>query len=130
MSKDTPSIPEISDLFDHALQQCEAASGLDASPRNGQLASSIPVQNNICDTQRPILDPADERFLSDKQVAERLGVSRPTIWRWVKTVANFPRPVSLSPGTSRWRLSDLLIYEAALEEQALGASAKALGQEL
>ena len=40
-------------------------------------------------------------YLSDKQLAEKYGVHRTTIWRWVKQ-GDFPPPVKLSPGCSRW----------------------------
>lgn len=32
-------------------------------------------------------NPADERYLSDKQVAQRYGVSRTTVWRWSEKAA-------------------------------------------
>tara|TARA_B100000678_G_scaffold249106_1_gene223289 strand:+ start:1469 stop:1645 length:177 start_codon:yes stop_codon:yes gene_type:complete len=57
-------------------------------------------------------------FLSDKQVAERYGVSRVTIWRWVKTDPAFPSPVSLSPGCSRWKAADIETWEAGREVAA------------
>lgn len=50
-------------------------------------------------------------FMSDRQVAERYGVSAPTVWRWVKDQAGFPQPVKLSPGCTRWRLADLEAFE-------------------
>lgn len=52
-------------------------------------------------------------FLSDRQTAERYGVSRITIWRWRKADPTFPDPVTLSPGCVPWRLSDLEAWEAA-----------------
>ena len=52
-------------------------------------------------------------YLSDKQVADRYSVSRISIWRWRKTDPNFPQPVSLSPGCTRWRLSDIEAWEAS-----------------
>ncbi|MBN8978921.1 MAG: AlpA family phage regulatory protein [Rhizobiales bacterium] len=52
-------------------------------------------------------------YLQDKQVAERYGVSRGCIWRWVKTDPNFPKPVSLSPGSTRWRVKDLEAWECS-----------------
>ena len=56
-----------------------------------------------------------EKFLRDKEVAARYDVSRPTIHRWVKNEdMDFPKPVRLSPGTSRWKMSDLVAYEASL----------------
>ncbi|NKW92011.1 AlpA family phage regulatory protein [Rhodobacteraceae bacterium R_SAG9] len=52
--------------------------------------------------------------MSDKAVAERFGVSRPTVWRWTKSKVDFPSPLKISDGVSRWRLSDLLSFEANL----------------
>ena len=52
-------------------------------------------------------------YVSDKQVAERYGVSRPTVWRWLKTDSTFPKPISLSPGCTRWRLDEIEAWEAA-----------------
>ncbi|WP_134679578.1 helix-turn-helix transcriptional regulator [Paracoccus ravus] len=52
-------------------------------------------------------------FVSDKQVAERYGVTRPTVWRWVKADPTFPKPISLSPGCTRWKASELDVWEAA-----------------
>jgi prophage regulatory protein len=49
-------------------------------------------------------------YLTDKQVAARFNVSRQCIWRWVKA-KNFPRPYSLSPGCTRWKLSDIEGWE-------------------
>jgi prophage regulatory protein len=51
-------------------------------------------------------------FLSDRQVAARYGVARATPWRWVKSDSTFPRPVELSPGCTRWKLEDLVAWEA------------------
>ena len=65
--------------------------------RQGQAAVWVPVQT----------------------VAERLGVSVATVWRWTKELERgFPKPVSLSPGCTRWRLSDLEAWEAARSASA------------
>ena len=53
-------------------------------------------------------------FLTDKQVAERFGVSRGTPWRWIKE-DGFPPPVKLSAGCTRWRLADIEAWEASRE---------------
>lgn len=50
-------------------------------------------------------------YLSVRQVSERFGVNRASIWRWLKTDPTFPKPLSLTPGTSRWRLSELEEWE-------------------
>ena len=53
-------------------------------------------------------------FLSDKQIAQRYEVSRSTPWRWVEQ-GRFPKPIKLSPGCTRWRLSDIEAFEAQKE---------------
>ncbi len=49
-------------------------------------------------------------FLRDTEVAIRYSVSRPTIWRWVKE-GKFPKPIKLGAGSTRWRYSDLEMWE-------------------
>lgn len=51
-------------------------------------------------------------YLSIKQLAVRLGVSRHTIYRW-KREGDFPKAVKLGPGSVRWRLSDILNWESS-----------------
>ena len=51
-------------------------------------------------------------FLSVDQVAERLGVSTDSIYRW-KRNGDFPKAVKLGPGFVRWRLADVEEWEAA-----------------
>lgn len=53
-----------------------------------------------------------ETYLSDHQIAKRYSIHRLTLRRW----PDFPKPVKLSPGCSRWRLSDLLAWEQAQSE--------------
>jgi prophage regulatory protein len=55
----------------------------------------------------------DERFLRDHEIAERYGVSRITPWVWARN-GDFPQPIKLSPGTTRWRLSEVEAYEQSL----------------
>lgn len=52
-----------------------------------------------------------ELYFQDKQVAGRYGVERCTIWRWLRK-GEFPAPVKLSRGCTRWRESDLLKWES------------------
>lgn len=56
-------------------------------------------------------------YLKDAQVAERFGVHTATIHRWVKS-GTFPRPVRLSPGSTRWREADLTAWERERAEEA------------
>jgi predicted DNA-binding transcriptional regulator AlpA len=54
-------------------------------------------------------------YLKDTQLAERFGVDRVTIWKWVKR-GGFPKPVKLSPGCTRWRMADIEAWEAKISE--------------
>lgn len=53
-----------------------------------------------------------ETYLSDRQLAARYNVHHLTPRRWVREDPSFPRPVKLSPGCSRWRLSEVEVWEA------------------
>lgn len=55
-----------------------------------------------------------DTFLSVAQLAARFGVNPSTIWRWVQA-GSFPKPVSLSPGCTRWRLAEIEAWETARE---------------
>ena len=50
-------------------------------------------------------------YLNVAQVGERYGVSTDTVWRWSRN-GDMPKPVKLSPGSTRWRLSDLIDHES------------------
>ena len=41
------------------------------------------------------------------QVAARLNVKRPTVWRYARTNPDFPKAIKLSPGCTRWRAEDV-----------------------
>lgn len=56
----------------------------------------------------------NDTYLTDKQVAERYNVGRATAWRWVQD-GDFPKPIKLSPGCTRWKLSDIEKWEAGKE---------------
>ena len=60
------------------------------------------------------MSETNEVYLTVDQVAERLGVSRDTIYRW-KRKGDFPLARKLSQGTTRWRLSDIVAWESKLE---------------
>ncbi len=46
-------------------------------------------------------------YLSDKQVAERFAVARPTVWRWHRSDPTFPRAIKLSPGCTRFKADEI-----------------------
>jgi prophage regulatory protein len=52
-----------------------------------------------------------EVFLSDRQLAARFNVHHLTPRRWVRDDPTFPRPVKLSPGCTRWKLSEIEAWE-------------------
>lgn len=50
-------------------------------------------------------------YMPDTAIAARYGVHRTTPWRWAKA-GQFPQPVKLSPGCTRWRVEDIERWEA------------------
>ncbi|RMD99403.1 MAG: AlpA family phage regulatory protein [Bacteroidetes bacterium] len=54
------------------------------------------------------------RMLRPAQLAELLGVSRSTIWRWVSE-GRLPKPLKLSRRVTVWRQDDVL---RAVQEMA------------
>lgn len=50
-------------------------------------------------------------YLSDVQLAARYSVVRQSIWRWARVDPKFPRPVEISPGTTRWAFAEILAWE-------------------
>lgn len=56
---------------------------------------------------------ADERYLKDREVAERFGIVRQTVWKRVEP-GFLPAPIKLPPNSTRWRLSSLLAFEETL----------------
>lgn len=65
-------------------------------------------------------------FLSDQAVARRYSVSRATIWRWVNEVANFPHPVKITKGTTRWHIDDLEKFESVYNTTSTDRSSDTL----
>lgn len=51
-------------------------------------------------------------WLSDRDIAERRGQSRPHIWRLVKQ-GDLPKPVKLSPGCTRWPAHEIEAIDRA-----------------
>ncbi len=55
-------------------------------------------------------------YLSDRQVAARFNLHHLTIRRWVRENPNFPKPIKLSAGCARWKLSEIETWEKAQAE--------------
>jgi prophage regulatory protein len=55
-------------------------------------------------------------YLTDKQIAGRFGLHHLTIRRWVRENPSFPKPIKLSAGCARWKLSEIEAWEKAQAE--------------
>lgn len=55
----------------------------------------------------------ETHFLRVSEVAARYGISRSTVWRWLKK-GKIPKPIKLGEDSTRWRLSDLEAWEQIL----------------
>jgi predicted DNA-binding transcriptional regulator AlpA len=54
----------------------------------------------------------EERYLSVRDVADRYAISIQTVWRHTKHNPDFPKPIKILTGSTRWRVSEILAYEA------------------
>jgi len=59
-----------------------------------------------------------EIYVTDRQIGARYGVHHLTPRRWLKSDPTFPKPIRLTPGCTRWKLSDIEAWEAAKAEAA------------
>lgn len=59
----------------------------------------------------------ETKFVSDQQIADRYGVSRATVWRWAAR-GILPKPKSITPGTTRWRLDEVEEFDRRREVAA------------
>lgn len=88
---------------------------VDQSPPIGSCKLNSPLKERTIGTPKPMAVEA-ERYLTVRDVAQRFAVSVQTVWRWAKERPEFPKPVELSLGTTRWRMSDLIAFEGGLSE--------------
>lgn len=61
------------------------------------------------------MDTEKERgvvYLSASQLARRYGVHVVTVWRWAQA-GRIPRPIRLTPRTTRWRKDQIEEADAA-----------------
>lgn len=54
-------------------------------------------------------------YLTDRQVADRYGISRQTVWSWIKR-EKLPGPIKLTAGCVRWSVADLERWEQSRRE--------------
>ncbi|WP_114286463.1 helix-turn-helix transcriptional regulator [Candidatus Halocynthiibacter alkanivorans] len=101
MSETTPhSNADLGDLFGFCGQADAAPPVRKRQPKKGD-----PVA-------RPAKPQTASRFLSIAEVAQRYGVSHATVWRWAEKGGDFPQPIKLSAGTSRWSDEQLFEFES------------------
>lgn len=54
----------------------------------------------------------ESNYTTDEILSDHFGVSKATIWRWVKS-EDFPKPIKLSPQVTRWRWTEVTAWEAS-----------------
>lgn len=62
-----------------------------------------------------------ETYLSDRQLGARFNVHHLTPRRWINTDPTFPKPIRLTPGCTRWKLSEIEAWERAKAAQPSAA---------
>ena len=62
-----------------------------------------------------------ETYLSDRQLGARFNVHHLTPRRWNNTDPTFPKPIRLTPGCTRWKLSEIEAWERAKAAQPSAA---------
>ena len=50
-------------------------------------------------------------YLSASQVANRLGLSRTSVWRYLRDDPHFPKPYKFGKTTRRWLLDEVIQWE-------------------
>lgn len=70
--------------------------------------SKVQTTNELTSEGQPVA----KVWLTDRQVAARYSIDRVTVYRWVNSFG-LPAGVNLTPGTTRWLLSDIEAWETA-----------------
>lgn len=83
---------------------------------------------------KPVPEPActkcRETYLSVGNVASRFDVSRAAIWRWAAGIPDFPSPLKVTRGTTRWKLSELVRFETTRGRQNLAQKQSKMNGEI
>lgn len=72
---------------------------------------------NTAQTPTTPTQHAASGYVSDKFLADRFEVSRATWWRWVRE-GHAPKPYRFTSQCTRWKLSEVLDWEASREVSA------------
>ncbi|MDB3948427.1 AlpA family phage regulatory protein [Paracoccaceae bacterium] len=54
---------------------------------------------------------------TDQHLAHHLNCSRSQVWALAKKTPNFPKPIRITGGMTRWRWADVAAWENSLETQ-------------
>ena len=65
-------------------------------------------------------------MLKIRDVCQRYGVARSTIYRWIEA-GIFPPPIRIGEDTVRWRERDLAQFEAQAEKRSIERGTKKIG---
>jgi len=65
--------------------------------------------------------PALSRAIRLPRVCDLTGVSRPTIWRWVRDDASFPKPFALSARITAWDEAEVIAWLQTKKSQRSAA---------
>ena len=58
--------------------------------------------------------------MNDQDLANRFGVHRLSIWRWARTLDDFPKPRKIGANTTRWARDEIEAYDEKRKLQAAG----------
>lgn len=112
---DTAAPPIVDDVV--APSSIEVAPQRNTAPAEKHLeASTQPVALMKGLKPRKAISSNDERYLSVKEVGARYSISVQTVWRHTKQNPDFPKPVKILNGSTRWRMSDILAFEVSRQE--------------
>src|SRR5690606_24149560 len=97
--------------------ELKLAKAVSAPKRQKTRASKAPAKKRHKGAGKPSAMPQMSKVASDlltvRDVARHCTVSCATIWRWVKGTNGFPQPLRFAPGTTRWRLHDVMAWQAS-----------------
>lgn len=60
-----------------------------------------------------MVNSMNQLYIRDTEIGQRLGTCRQTPWRLAKVDPTFPKPIRLTPGCTRWLLSEVEAWEAS-----------------
>jgi len=101
--------PPVADISPATPEGIGGGAVAPARPTGAKPKLPPPARHTV--TAHAATDEPAQPCLSDVAVAKRYGVSRPTIWRWAKTLQGFPQPARISGGTTRWWLAELQAFD-------------------